>query len=455
MEDSVNLESVVPKEVIKIMDALESAGYQAFLVGGSVRDILLCRNPKDYDIATDATPQEVGDLFPRVVPTGVKYGTVTVHGQMDVEVTTFRRDGRYLDGRRPEAVTFSHSLRDDVLRRDFTVNALALSSAGQVKDCVFGRRDLLDLRVIRCVGDPDHRFGEDALRMMRAHRFVAQLKSPTTPFVIEPDTLNAIKRNAHLIVNVSWERIRDELTKILLSDNPATIGDLYHTGLLAYVLPELAACKGLRQVSHDRGQDVFEHTLAVVEATPKRLWVRLAALLHDLGKRDTLTVGQHGRHHFCGHHEAGARMTREILMRLRFDSRTVDAVSTLVREHMSRFPFLREPSVKRFVNRVGIENLEDLFHVQSADIQGSEPPHDFSKLDALKEEVRKVLNSGEPLTLKDLAISGRDLMDWGMTQGKEVGSVLDYMLKQVLERPGLNTRDNLKSLFDEIRKECP
>jgi tRNA nucleotidyltransferase (CCA-adding enzyme) len=456
---TVDLDSLVPREVTHVMRVLESAGYQAYLVGGSVRDILLHRRPMDYDVATDALPHKVEKLFHNVIPTGLKYGTVTVHDSIDVEVTTFRKDGRYLDGRRPESVTFSTSLEDDVFRRDFTINALALSLAGEVIDYVQGKRDLLDLRVIRCVGDPDQRFREDALRMIRAHRFVAQLSSPEKPFSIETKSLAAIKRNAHLIVNVSWERIRDELTKILMSDNPKSLGDLYDSDLLNYTLPELAACHGFPPPIYHR-KDVFEHTLAVVDASSKRLWVRLAALLHDIGKPTTFVVDERGFGYFHNHHAMGARMAEKVLDRLKYDSRTISVVTTLVREHMTKSPCLKhedrdkQRNVKRLINRVGVEHLEDFFDLKRADILGSAPPHDFSELDALKEEVYRVLNSGEPLTLKDLAVSGRDLIDWGMTQGKQIGDVLDSMLEAVLERPELNTRERLKALFHEMRERA-
>jgi tRNA nucleotidyltransferase (CCA-adding enzyme) len=439
----------VPTTVLEIMERLEQAGFRAYLIGGSVRDMLLGRCPKDYDIATDAVPAQVKALFERAIPTGERFGTVTVRGEMDVEVTTFRKDGTYLDGRRPESVQFSKSLFDDVVRRDFTINALARTRAGEVIDHVGGLQDL-GRRVIRTVGDPDERFGEDALRMMRALRFSAQLGDG---FSIETATLEAISRNAHLILNVSWERIRDELAGILLSDRPGVVRDLHHTGLLAHILPELDACYGFDQASEHHDKDVFEHIVVALENTPPRLNVRLAALLHDVGKPATFSLDEEREGHFYGHHEESEEMARAALSRLRFDSRTVSTVSMLVREHMSRYGILRPKNIKRFIAKVGIENLQDLFDLQTADALASAAPHDLSKVLSLKREVKQVLDRGDPLTVKDLAITGRDLIKWGLKEGKDVGAMLDIMLDKVLDDPALNTPERLRNIFDRVRRQ--
>ncbi|NLA59802.1 MAG: CCA tRNA nucleotidyltransferase [Firmicutes bacterium] len=318
--------------VLKVMDALEKAGYRAYLVGGSVRDLLLNRQPKDWDIATDAHPPQVRALFERTAPTGEKYGTVTVLGDIPVEVTTFRKDGRYLDGRRPETVEFSSSLEEDLTRRDFTLNALACGRDGHVVDYVGGLQDLRH-RIIRSVGDPGDRFREDALRMLRAHRLVAELGGD---FHIEPRTLDAIAKNAHLILNVSWERIRDELVRILMSDNPGEIRHLYHSGILGHILPELAECYGFQQSSKHHDKDVFEHSVVALESAPRRLQVRLAALLHDVGKVKTMTIDESGEGHFYGHNVKSEEMARQAMRRLKFDVQTISSVCTLIREHMVR-----------------------------------------------------------------------------------------------------------------------
>lgn len=440
------MKDLFPSPVGKVMDVLLRAGFQAYLVGGSVRDILLHREPADYDVATDARPSEVKSLFPRVIPTGEKYGTVTVREDMDVEVTTFRRDGRYLDGRRPQSVAFSDSLEEDVLRRDFTVNALAMDRDGRVIDLVNGLPDL-ERRLVRCVGDPRERFREDALRMMRAIRFACQLEGN-----LEKRTGDAIKECSALITKVSKERIRDELVKILLSNQPGTgVALLESSGLLAYILPEVQACVGFGQKSEHHDRSVFGHIIATLDGTPPRLNVRLAALLHDIGKPGTFSVDAEVERHFYGHHLEGEKLAREALTRLRFDSKTVSAVATLVREHMSRYKFLRPKNPKKFINAVGVENLQDLFDLQAADIAAHKPPHDFSKLNALKDEIRDILVRGEPLTLKDLAVDGDILKSWGMKPGKKLGEMLEVLLEKVLDDPSVNTVEGLRREFDRLR----
>jgi len=435
--------------VLSVMDTLERAGYRAYVVGGSVRDLLLNRQPNDWDVATDAVPSEVRALFERTAPTGEKYGTVTVLGEIPVEVTTFRKDGRYLDGRRPETVEFSSSLEEDLVRRDFTINALAASRDGHVVDYVGGLRDLKD-RVIRSVGDPGERFREDALRMLRAHRLVAELGPD---FRIEPRTLEAITANAHLILNVSWERIRDELVRILMSDNPGVLRDLYHSRILGYILPELADCYGFRQWNRHHDKDVFEHTIVAVESSPKKLRVRLAALLHDVGKAESFTLGPDGEGHFYGHNTKSAEIAEEVLRRLRFDSHTISSVRTLIREHMTRHARMGPKGLKRLIARVGTDLIDDLIDLQMADVKASGNPDDLSAVLRLKAGVEEILASGDPLTVKDLAVNGRDLIEWGMKEGREVGIVLKAMLDRVLEDPSLNTKEGLRAVFEELRKQ--
>jgi tRNA nucleotidyltransferase (CCA-adding enzyme) len=435
--------------VSRIMDALERAGYQAYVVGGSIRDLLLRLEPKDWDVATDALPSDVRSLFERTSPTGEKYGTVTVLGDIPVEVTTFRRDGRYLDGRRPETVEFSPSLKEDLIRRDFTLNALACRRDGHVIDCVGGMDDLRD-RIIRSVGDPGDRFREDALRMLRAHRLVAELGGE---FRIEPRTHDAIAANAHLILNVSWERIRDELVRILMSDNPGAIRQLYSSLILGYILPEVAECYGFQQSSRHHDKDVFEHTMVAVESAPKRLWVRLAALLHDTGKPKTFTVDSEGEGHFYGHNQVSADLAGDVLRRLRFDSQTISSVVTLVREHTTRHVRLGTKGLKRLIARIGTSLLEDLFDLQTADVRASGHPHDLSRVLRLRAGVEEVLASGDPLTVKDLAVDGRDLIEWGMKEGREVGTVLKAMLERVLDEPAMNTREGLRRVYEDLRKK--
>jgi len=435
--------------VLSIMGTLERAGYRAYVVGGSIRDLILGREPNDWDVATDATPSVVRALFERTVPTGEKYGTVTVLGEMPVEVTTFRKDGRYLDGRRPESVEFSSTIEEDLVRRDFTINALAADRVGNVLDFVNGLEDLRN-RLVRCVGDPGERFREDALRMLRAHRLVAELGQG---FRIEPRTLQAITENAHLILQVSWERIRDELVRILMSESPGVLRDLYDSRLLEYILPELADCYGFKQWNRHHDKDVFEHTIAAVESSPKKLRVRLAALLHDVGKAETFSLGPDGEGHFYGHSVKSAEMAEEVLKRLRFDSHTVSSVCTLIREHMTRHSRMGPKGLKRLIARVGKDLIHELLDLQMADVKASGHPGDLSEVLRLKEGVEGILASGDPITVKDLAVKGADLIEWGMEEGKEIGDVLKAMLDRVLEDPSLNTKERLRGIFEELRGE--
>ncbi len=437
---------MIPQDALKTMKGLSDHGFQAYLVGGCVRDLLLGRPPSDWDVTTDALPSQVMSIFPQAVPTGLKYGTVTVPGQTGIEVTTFRQEGPYLDRRRPENVTFSKSLQDDVARRDFTVNGLAMDATGKVHDFVEGLKDLHS-RTIRAIGDPHERFREDALRLMRAARLACQLD-----FSVEPQTLAGIAANASLIQYVAIERVRDELLKILLSDRPSKGMRLLHeTGLLAYIMPELQRCAGFEQDSKYHDKDVFEHALATADQVPAMTTVRLAALMHDIAKPLTYIKGsQEGESHFYGHDKKSAEIAGDVLTRLRLDGKTVATVTVLIREHMSRFarPGKGLVGVKRLINRVGVDSLAGLFELQEADIRASRPPYDFSMLERLKDAVDTVLCDKQPRTVKDLAIGGSDLIEWGMKPGPEIGRMLDKMTDLVMRDPSMNSEEALKAFFE-------
>jgi tRNA nucleotidyltransferase (CCA-adding enzyme) len=433
----------IPEYIKYIMQTLEQSGYSAYICGGAVRDYFIGKIPKDYDVITSATPQQVKEIFFRTIDTGIKHGTVTViiDGNT-VEVTTLRKDGTYKDNRHPEEVMFTDSLKEDVSRRDFTVNAMAVDLYGKMYDYYGGLHDLKD-KIIKCVGNSDKRYKEDALRMMRAIRF-----SSVLGFTIEKETLNSITKNAYLIKNISNERIKDELCKILVSDNPDFgIKLLAETNLLQYIIPELYNCVDFDQKNYHHRKDVFEHTLIVIKNTPKRLIVRLSALLHDIGKPRTFSI-KDGVGHFYHHHIEGALLAENILQRLKFDNKTTSKVITLVKEHMSRYRNLRSSSIKRFISRVGIDNLDDLFDLQIADIKGSAPPFDFSEVLSLKEEVNKILNERQPLTVRDLDINGYDLIAIGYKSGKQMGDILKYLLEKVLENPELNKKEKLIKMVE-------
>jgi tRNA nucleotidyltransferase (CCA-adding enzyme) len=428
------------------MKILEENNFQAYLVGGGTRDNFLNREAKDYDVATSATPQQVKQLFDKVIPTGEKHGTVTVLiRENSVEVTTLRKDGIYEDYRHPTEVFFTDNLKEDLARRDFTINALAVDLNGKVYD-YFGGLEDLKKGEIKAVGEPNDRFKEDPLRMMRAIRFACQLD-----FYINIYTLISISTNSELINKISAERIRDELCKILLSNYPEFgIRALLDTNILKYIIPELCECNNFDQYNIHHDKNVFDHIMEVLSNTPNILNVRLAALLHDIAKPKTFTLDKNNQGHFYGHHIDGAEIAEEILRRLKFDNKTIEAVKILVFEHMSRYDFLRVASIKKFINRVGIENLNNLFELQIADIKGSASPHDFNKVIELREKVEEILTKEEPLTVKNLAINGHDLIDLGFTPGIEMGNILKYLLERVLENPELNTKDNLKSMVIKI-----
>ena len=439
----------IPIDAIEVLNILKQNGYSAYLVGGCVRDLCLGKEPKDYDICTSAIPEKVMNIFKpthNVIETGLKHGTITLIAdhlyiknalRIPIEVTTFRSDGDYSNGRRPDSVKFGVTVQEDVSRRDFTINGLLYDSE-KVIDYVGGLKDLKN-KTICAVGDPWDRYQDDHLRMMRCIRFACQLN-----FNIEEYTFLAIKYKCSLIKNISQERIKDELCKILLSDRPAEgIQLLEKSGLLQYILPELQECVGFDQHNYHHRKNVFDHILKVLDATPCSLNLRLASLLHDIGKPKTFTIDENNIGHFYSHHIVGFDMSEEILKRLKFDNNTIDNVRILVREHMSRYPKLRTNSIKKLINRVGKNNIDDLINLQIADIIGSKPPYEFEDIINLKKEIQRVLDAKEPLSVKDLAINGHDLMSVGIQPGKRMGEILNELVEIVLKDPELNIKEKL------------
>jgi tRNA nucleotidyltransferase (CCA-adding enzyme) len=441
----------IPSEVIKILETLQISGYPSYLVGGCVRDLLLGKEPKDFDICTKATPEEVKTIFSKVIDTGIKYGTVTVlQGTWAVEITTFRRSVHIFDGARTGNIEFGDSAAEDVGKRDFTINGLLFDGC-QIIDYLDGLADL-DRKIIRAIDSPGERFTEDALRMLRAVRFSCQLD-----FSIEPSTVEAITKNAALIANVARERIRDEMVKVLISGSPARgFRLLEETGLLRHFLPELHQCYGFDQHNPHHIHDVFEHIMTVLDATPAKLPIRLAALLHDIGKPPTFSLGENGIGHFYSHQLESYDLAKKILARLKFDNQMIEVVSILIKEHMSRYESPRKSTLKKLMNRVGVENIEDLIELQKADVKGSDPSHDIKFLQTTKETIAAIILEKEPLSIKDLAINGNDLMAMGIEPGVEMGRLLKELLNKVLNQPELNTREQLLKIVKEIeaKKIC-
>ncbi|MCY9737513.1 CCA tRNA nucleotidyltransferase [Paenibacillus alvei] len=428
------------------MNTLNEHGFDSYIVGGCVRDSIIGREPKDWDICTNAKPEQVIEMFTkhdfRVVPTGLKHGTVTiVYDEEHFEITTYRTDGAYSDGRRPDTVDFTDSLYEDLRRRDFTMNAMAYNDEAGLIDPYGGMMDLQEKTIV-CVGDPNERFREDALRMMRAIRFSSQLG-----FTLNWRTFCAIMEHENLIKNVSQERIRDELCKILMSDNAREgICDLFYTGLLDFILPELTACVSFEQANPNHSDDVFEHTMSVIKQSPKRLKVRLAALFHDIAKPKTFSLDERGIGHFYNHHMVGMDMTIEIMKRLKFDNKMISDVSLLVKEHMLRVNFPTAKIAKKLINRIGQDNIDDLFELIFADMGTFQLEHDKSGLEELQRLCHEVINEKQPMSLKDLAINGDDLIKAGIKPSREMGAILNNLLDLVIDDPSLNDKEKLMNI---------
>jgi tRNA nucleotidyltransferase (CCA-adding enzyme) len=436
----------MPKEVKFIINTLYENNFEAYAVGGCVRDSILGRSANDWDITTNALPENIVTLFSHTIPTGIKHGTVTVMINNEAyEVTTYRIDGEYSDNRHPDEVIFTSSLEEDLARRDFTINAMAYNDIQSIVDPFTGMADL-DNKLIKCVGYAHNRFNEDALRMIRAIRFSCQLG-----FDIDEETFNAIKLNAKLIENVSIERIREEFSKILLCEKPSLgLLHLKDSGLLQYFLPELTKAIGFDQKNPHHDKDIFTHTLAVIDYTPPELSVRLGALLHDIGKPASFSVDEKGIGHFYGHEIVGTEISEIILKRLKYDNATIKKVLIFVKEHMSRFSKLKPSSIKKLMIRVGVDNLNELFDLQIADIKASAPPHDLEPVEYLKRKTTKIINEKQPLTVKDLALTGADLIEIGFKADKKLGETLNHLLQIVLEKPELNTKEALLELASKV-----
>ncbi len=438
----------VPADVQRILETLWSNGHAAYLVGGGVRDSLLGRTVNDWDIATDALPERTVSLFPGSGYTN-RFGTVTVPSTTPsdppgVEVTTFRRDHRYADHRRPDSVTFTDSLDEDLARRDFTVNAIAWGRSaedGAEPRWIDPTDGLADLRagVIRAVGDAQVRFDEDALRLLRAARLAAQLG-----FEIEPVTRAAMGATAETARWVSSERVGGELDKMIMADPPSrAIAILSDTGVLEHVIPELARQRGVPQ-DKVTGHDLWGHCLATVDGAavvdPGNRLLRLAALFHDIGKPPTFADG-----HFIGHDEEGAKMAEALLTRLAFPRQDVIHVAALIANHMFSYETRwSAAAVRRFIRRIGRERIDDLIKLRRADNIGSGLAPEAGDLDELTARVAAELAAGSPLTLRELAINGDDLVNGlGIAPGPAVGELLERLLGSVISDPTRNTREQL------------
>lgn len=440
----------LPDKVHKIIKTLQAAGFEAYAVGGCVRDSILGREPNDWDITTSARPQETKRLFSRTIDTGIQHGTVTVMMDKEgFEVTTYRIDGEYEDSRHPKEVTFTASLEEDLKRRDFTINAMAYNDQDGLVDIFGGIRDI-ETGVIRCVGNARERFTEDALRMLRAVRFSAQLG-----YRIDEKTADAIKELAPSLHKISAERIQAELIKLVTSPHPDYLRIAYETGITKEVLPEFDLCMETPQNNPHHCYNVGEHILHSMLAVKPDKVLRLGMLFHDIGKPQTLTIDEEGITHNKMHPVVGEEMTKKILRRLKFDNDTIDKVSKIVLYHDQEIA-LTDTGVRRAVNRMGEDIFPMILAVHRADISAQSDYKKEEKLEKLayiEQMYEGICNRKEAVSLKDLAVTGSDLIALGIQPGRQIGEILHELLELVLEDPAHNTREELLKISrDRIQK---
>lgn len=456
----------IPDILKKMNEIFAQHGYKAYLVGGAVRDMLMGKEPHDWDVTTDATPEQVMSIFRKVIPTGIAHGTVTVHFMKnEIEVTTFRTESDYSDGRHPDKVEYTGNIEEDLSRRDFTINAIAsYLGDGTITDPFHGRDDI-KRKVIRTVGNPLERFSEDGLRPVRAVRFSAQLG-----FEIERETLKAISEPEILkkTSGISLERFRDELLKLMKAEKPsAGLKLMEESGILDIFIPEFKKCRGCIQGDF-RGYhqfDVLDHLFYACDGAPaSKQNVRLAALFHDIGKPDVKRViptPQGDQFTFYNHEAKSQQITKEILFRLKFSNAEITNICHLVVNHMFNYTQdWTDAAVRRFLAKIQAENLEDLYDLRLADIYGmnnapvrGQDSRTIALLNELKDRISKETEKNSVLSLKQLAVNGKDLMKNGISAGKDLGFVLNQLLETVLEDPSQNEKEQLIKIALNIYKK--
>lgn len=416
----------LPNNVQYILEKFDSNGFEAFIVGGCVRDSLLNKKPQDYDITTNAFPEKIEELFDKTIPTGIKHGTVTVLiDKNPYEVTTYRVDGEYLNNRKPKDVKFVSNIEEDLSRRDFTINAMAYSPYLGFKDCFNGKEDLKN-KLIRCVGDPDKRFSEDALRMLRAIRFSCQLN-----FKIEKLTAESIRKNFKLIKNISMERIQSEFTKIILSNDPDRgLMLLRKLGFSDFLIEEF---KSLKLINCYDVYDDIHDTYGLINSLPKKLHVRLAGLFYKVFNS-----------------ENAVEKCRTILKKLKYDNNTINDTCNLVENINNISCNMTRKKLKLLINSVGTENIFDLLDLQKSYLSYMDE-YDTECIDILKNRVSDILASKEPIFIKDLAITGNDLItELNYKPGKNIGVILNFLLENVMQTPELNNKEDLLNLSKQF-----
>ncbi len=437
-----------------IIEQLNNNGFEAYIVGGCVRDSLLGKNPNDWDITTSATPYEVKSIFSRTIDTGIQHGTVTVlvdksiskGGEYSFEVTTYRVDGKYEDHRRPTEVQFTACLEEDLKRRDFTINAMAYNDEKGVIDIFGGVKDLEE-GVIRCVGKASDRFDEDALRILRAERFAAQLG-----FVIEDETKKAMSKQAKFLKDISAERIQVELTKLITSNHPDRLVEAYELGLTKIILPEFDAMMETKQDNPHHLYTVGLHTIKVMENISATPILRYTALLHDVAKPLTKSFDDDGVGHFYGHQEKGAKIARQILRRLKLDNNTIDKTCLLIEHHDYGLHGGSIRAFRRFLNKLGKENFEDFLAIKKADMAGQSSYNAELRQGYVAEMIdmfHKVEAENQCVKMSDMNINGKDLIALGIAPGKEMGNILKALFDRILDEPELNDKEKL---IDMVKK---
>lgn len=440
----------INETVQEIISIIKKNDEEAYVVGGCIRDMIMDKTPKDWDITTSALPSQTIDFFKktrfRTIDLSKKHGTIVLFkDDKSYEITTFRTEDEYTDHRHPDQVEFVKALEKDLERRDFTMNALAYSESKGLVDMFNGKEDISN-KIVRCVGDPMKRFNEDALRILRGIRFSSQLE-----FEIENRTFKAMKKKIDLIRFISMERIQNEFNKIILSNQPSKgILQLKKVGALDLIIPELKKTYDFDQHNPNHHLDVFEHSLVVLEHTPKKLSLRLAAIFHDIGKPDTFFKDDSGIGHFYDHEKKSLEITEKILKRMKYSNEIIIKTLKIIDEHMTVYnDKFSDKAVKRLMKRIEPMSIDELVAFQIADIKATANPEKFKHVIALKNRVEVIKNKKEPLSITDLAINGNDLINLGVPEGKEIGDILNYLFEIVLEKPEFNNQNKLLSLANE------
>lgn len=438
----------IPEQVKQIINIFEQNGFEAYTVGGCVRDSITNKNPDDWDITTNALPNQIIKCFEnyKIIKTGLKHGTVTILiNHKAFEITTFRIDGIYSDNRRPDTIEFTKNLKEDLSRRDFTINSIAYNDKVGLIDFFGGKNDI-ENRIINCVGKPDLRFNEDALRIMRALRF-----SSVLDFKISSDTALSIHKNKYLLKNIAVERISTELNKLILGCNVKEILEKF-SDVIAEFIPEINTILGFKQNNQYHHLDVWNHTIEAVVNSPKELILRLTMLLHDIAKPICYTEDKQGRGHFYGHAAYSADIAEKILKRLKYDNYTIVCVKNLIFYHDYDIK-AKKKNIKRMLNKLGEETVKNLLEVKRADIKAHNPKYikNIDIIDKANNLVEEIIQQRQCFCLKDLAVNGMDLINEGIPKGIQIGIILNKLMDMVIDDKVENDKENLLNIVKTFK----